>query len=114
MFLQPQHFSTQDIRTFLHIDKEQFLDQINQTENYINRASLRLFLKNYFQNNSIFIREKEIDVLIRGMDCDRFDHYKKDQIAELLFDSNMIEFCHNQTLKEYTNELRPCNEFSSV
>ncbi len=41
MFLQPQHFSNQDIRTFLHMDKEQFLNFANAIEPYLDKKKFK-------------------------------------------------------------------------
>ena len=57
------------------ISKDAFLNDLNKTKTFLTREDLRKFLKSYFLKNSINIRDKEVDVLIRGMDCDRFDHY---------------------------------------
>lgn len=55
-----------------------FLSHINKTDNYLNKDSLRSFLTKYFCENGINIKNKEIDILIRGMDTDRFNHYKRE------------------------------------
>ena len=39
------------------------------------------------------------------MDFDWFKNYKKEQVSKILFDTNMVDFCENLNLKEYTNEL---------
>lgn len=46
------------------------MNNISLTDKYLNREKLRTFLKDFFCNHKIYIKDKEIDILIRGMSCD--------------------------------------------